>query len=73
METGAHVMALVQEGDAEMASIAGRALGPAPLPEFLAPIVCLVPFQTFTCWLAVLDWQLSWPTPIGCYSSDQEK
>ncbi len=52
-ETGAYVLALVQEGDTEMATTANRVLTLPPVPEFLTPIVYLVPLQLFTYWLAL--------------------
>ncbi|MFQ5933411.1 MAG: glutamine--fructose-6-phosphate aminotransferase, partial [Dehalococcoidia bacterium] len=44
---------LVQEGDTEVASIAHQALALPLVPEFLTPIVYLVPLQLFTYWLAL--------------------
>ncbi|MEE9198664.1 MAG: SIS domain-containing protein, partial [Dehalococcoidia bacterium] len=52
-ETGADVMALVQEGDTEMTGVVDKALTLPPVPEFLTPIVYLVPLQILTYWLAL--------------------
>lgn len=52
-ETGANVIALVQEGDGEIASIADHAVFLPEVPEFLTPVVYLVPLHLFTYWLAL--------------------
>ncbi|MEE9593491.1 MAG: SIS domain-containing protein, partial [Thermoplasmata archaeon] len=52
-ETGAQVVALVQDGDNEMASVADRHLSLPSVTEFLTPIAYLVPLQLFTYWLAL--------------------
>ena len=52
-ETGAKVAALVQEGDEDMVKIADGSLALPEVPEFLTPIVYLVPLQLFTYWLAL--------------------
>ncbi|MDA1188755.1 MAG: SIS domain-containing protein [Chloroflexi bacterium] len=52
-ETGATVVALVQEGDEEMSRIADYTLTLAPTPKYLTPIVYLAPLQLLTYWLAL--------------------
>ena len=52
-ETGAEVLALVQEGDADMTKAAHRSLQLPTVAEFLTPIAYLAPLQLFTYWLAV--------------------
>jgi glucosamine--fructose-6-phosphate aminotransferase (isomerizing) len=52
-EAGAHVLALVQEGDAEIRTVANTTITLPPMPEFLTPIVYLVPLQLLTYWLAL--------------------
>ena len=52
-ETGAKVVALVREGDGEMASIADHSIFLPEVPEFLTPVVYLVPLHLFTYWLAM--------------------
>ena len=52
-ETGAHVLALVQEGDNELSNIANTTLALPVVPESLTPIVYLVPLHLFTYWLAL--------------------
>ncbi len=52
-EVGAKVIALVGEGDSEMASIADHSIFLPEVPEFLTPVVYLVPLHLFTYWLAM--------------------
>lgn len=52
-KTQAKVAALVQEGDTDMASVADLSVALPAVPEFLTPIVYLVPLQLFTYWLAI--------------------
>lgn len=52
-ETGAGLMALVQQGDEEMSTIADVSLALPQAPEFLTPMLYLVPLQLFTYWLAL--------------------
>ncbi|MBI4337404.1 MAG: SIS domain-containing protein [Chloroflexi bacterium] len=52
-ETGAHLAALVQEGDKDMAAVAHEVLSLPPVPEFFTPIVYLTPLYLFTYWLAL--------------------
>lgn len=52
-ETGAHVLALVQEGDVEMRAVANTTVTLPAVPELLTPIVYLVPLQLLTYWLAL--------------------
>ncbi|MFQ5872954.1 MAG: SIS domain-containing protein [Dehalococcoidia bacterium] len=52
-ETGAQVVALVQDGDNEMASVVDRHLSLPSVQEFLTPIAYLAPLQLFTYWLAL--------------------
>ncbi|MBI4218990.1 MAG: SIS domain-containing protein [Chloroflexi bacterium] len=52
-ETGGGVAALVEEGDNEMSAVADAAIELPRAPEWLTPIVYLVPLQLFTYWLAL--------------------
>lgn len=52
-ETGGGVVALVEKGDNEIAAVADLAVELPKVPEFLTPIVYLVPLQLFTYWLAL--------------------
>jgi glucosamine--fructose-6-phosphate aminotransferase (isomerizing) len=52
-ETGGGVVALVEEGDKEMSSVADLAVQLPRASEFLTPIVYLVPVPLFTYWLAM--------------------
>jgi glucosamine--fructose-6-phosphate aminotransferase (isomerizing) len=52
-ETGGHVLALVEQGDGAMARVADVAIELPAMPEFLTPLVYLVPLQLFTYWLAL--------------------
>jgi glucosamine--fructose-6-phosphate aminotransferase (isomerizing) len=52
-ETGGHVLALVEAGDGTMSRVADIAIELPSVPEFLTPIVYLVPLQLFTYWLAL--------------------
>lgn len=56
-ETGAHVLALAQEGDTEVSNISHARLALPEVPEFLTPIVYLAPLQLFTYWLALDRWR----------------
>ena len=52
-ETGGGVVALVQERDKDMSAIADSTVPLPAIPEFLTPIVYLIPLQLFTYWLAL--------------------
>lgn len=50
---GARVTALLQAGDGEMAAIVDHPIFLPQVPEFLTPVVYLVPLHLFTYWLAL--------------------
>ena len=52
-ETRGGVVALAEEGDAEISSVADMTVHLPKVAEFLTPIVYLVPLQMFTYWLAL--------------------
>lgn len=52
-ETGGGVVALVEEADTPISSVADLTVRLPRVPEFLTPIVYLVPLQLFTYWLAL--------------------
>ena len=52
-ETGAGLAALVQQGDEEMSAVANFSLTLPSVPEYLTPIIYLVPLQLLTYWLAL--------------------
>jgi glucosamine--fructose-6-phosphate aminotransferase (isomerizing) len=52
-EIGAPVVALVREGDREIASLAAETIALPPVPELLSPILAVVPLQLFTYHLAL--------------------
>ena len=52
-ETGSDVAVLVQEGDSEMTDVADLSLALPSVPEFLTPMVYLIPLQLLTYWLAL--------------------
>jgi glutamine---fructose-6-phosphate transaminase (isomerizing) len=47
-DVGARVVAIVQEGDTEIAKLASETIVIAPVPELLSPILTVVPLQLFT-------------------------
>jgi glucosamine--fructose-6-phosphate aminotransferase (isomerizing) len=52
-EIGASVVALVAEGDREIAPLAAETIALPPVPELLSPLVAVVPLQLLTYHLAV--------------------
>lgn len=52
-ETGAHTVAIVDEGDSEIQGLVNSYVSMPPMSEALTPIVYLTPLQLFTYWLAV--------------------
>jgi glutamine---fructose-6-phosphate transaminase (isomerizing) len=52
-ETGAHTVALVEDGDSQISSRVDTAISLRPMPEALTPIAYLIPLQLFTYWLAI--------------------
>lgn len=52
-ETGGGVAALVEDGDTEMSGVADVAVRLPRVPEYLTPIVYLIPLQLMTYWLAL--------------------
>jgi glutamine---fructose-6-phosphate transaminase (isomerizing) len=53
-EVGAPILAIVQEGDADMASLAAETITLPEVDELLSPILAVVPLQLFTYHLALL-------------------
>jgi glutamine---fructose-6-phosphate transaminase (isomerizing) len=51
---GAPVIAIVEDGDRELAGLAAETIAIPPLPEWLSPMLAVVPLQLFTYHLAVL-------------------
>ena len=51
-EVGAHVAAILEQGDDELSDMVDTSILLPAMPEFLTPIVYLVPLQLFTYWLA---------------------
>jgi glucosamine--fructose-6-phosphate aminotransferase (isomerizing) len=52
-EVGAPVVALVDEGDREIAPLAAETIALPPVPELLSPILAVMPLQLFTYHLAL--------------------
>jgi glucosamine--fructose-6-phosphate aminotransferase (isomerizing) len=52
-EIGAPVVAIVQEGDRDLAALAAETITIPPVPELLSPMLTVVPLQLFTYHLAV--------------------
>ena len=52
-EIGAPVVAIVEEGDRELAALAAETIALPRMPELLSPILAVVPLQLFTYHLAV--------------------
>jgi hypothetical protein len=52
-ETGARVVALLQEGDRDIAALVDHPIFLPQVPEFLTPVVYLAPLHLFTYWLAL--------------------